>query len=69
MRKPENREKFEAAIDAMVTFYGKKDKQMVADVLSKKAQEAREQEAEWWERRLKSKEERRPTEPKEEGIR
>ena len=66
MRKPENKEKFAAAIDAMVTFYGKKDKKMVADVLSQKAEAARAQEAEWWEKRLKSKEERRSTELKPE---
>ncbi len=68
MRKPENREKFAAAIDAMVTFYGKKDKRMVADVLSRKAAAARERETEWWEKRLKSKEDRREQQHEPEDL-
>ena len=56
MRKPENKEKFEAAIEAMITFYGKRDKKMVAEVLSQEAEKARALEVEWWERRLKREE-------------
>ena len=38
MRKPENREKFKTAIKDMIEFYGKRDKEMVAEVLSEEAE-------------------------------
>jgi len=41
MRKPENREKFKVAIEAMITFYGKRDAQMVAEVLIQEAEKAK----------------------------
>ena len=41
MRKPENREKFKAAIEAIIAFYGKRDTQMVAEVLSEETEKAR----------------------------
>ena len=42
MRKPENREKFKAAIEAIIAFYGKRDTQMVAEVLDQEAEKAKE---------------------------
>jgi hypothetical protein len=38
MRKPDNREKFKAALAALIAFYGRRDMGMVAEVLREKAQ-------------------------------
>ena len=42
MRKPENREKFKVALEAIIKFYGRRDIRMVADVLNEEAAKAKE---------------------------
>jgi len=41
MRKPETREKFKAALAAIIQFYGRRDIRMVAEVLDEEATTAK----------------------------